>query len=149
DIYAQIGNRAGELHAMTVMANVLFYTDRVHEAVDLLEETLGIAQELELQTRQGTVLNNLSVLYTRLGRYDEAISVSEQSVSIHHKYDQHLHKVRALDTLGNVWLAKRDYEQARRVFLESIAIIERVGENEHYPILPKGLGLAEQALGNT
>lgn len=148
-LYAQLDNLPGELHAMTVMANVLFYQDRVEESVGLSEETLAIAQELELETRQAGVLNNLSVMYTALGRLDDARIASEQSIYIHKKFDQYLHITRSLDTYANLWLELGDYEKARRSLLEAIAIVQRIGENEHYPTLLKTLGLTEQRLGNT
>lgn len=148
DLYAGMGQREGELHATLILGVVLLFADDLEGAAATFEKTRNGARELGADHREASALNNLSLVYGRLGRRDEAVAAAEECLAIHERLDEPFNKAGLLDTLGNAQLGQGDATQARESFLRALALHEELGESEGHVITMKNLGIAENALGH-
>jgi len=135
DAYQQLGRNADAL--------------AVHLHLLALQEQYRGADNLDLCVN----LNNLGVLYAKMGRQKEAEAVFERVLAIKEKRDPH-HVAGALTKLANHYRAEKNYAQAETAYLRLLDIYERAEGKDsprQKPVLGflaetyRGLGRNDQA----
>ena len=115
--------------ALGVLGTVYISTGQYDKAEEYMFKTLSIIPEAHLE--YGKCLNNIGLLYFRMGNYSKSRDYFEQAYEVKKKTasaNQSLH-VTSLSNIGLVSVYAGDYEDAEAKFLETLAIQEKHKEN--------------------
>ncbi len=135
------GDRIREGYALNQLGIAL--TDLV-EKRDSYEQALEIWQETRNIRGKLMVLNNLSLVYDRLGLYETAREYAEQVLSIDRTRGNNLDIGYDLESLGRSYLGLNRLDEAFGVFEESQQICEQI--EDYFAASLCALGIARVAL---
>ena len=114
-------------------------------------EALRIFKELwreELPpSLEGTLANDLGLLYHDKGEWDRAIEYYERSLAIKDEMGAERGMAATFSNLGNVYQDKREWDRAIEHYERSLEIMERVGDALLVARILNNLGSAYQAKG--
>jgi tetratricopeptide (TPR) repeat protein len=114
-------------------------------------EALRIFQELwreELSpSLEGTLANDLGLLYHDKGDWDRAIGYYERSLAIKERMGAEREMAATFSNLGNVYQDKSEWDRAIEYYERSLEIMERVGAVHLVARIFNNLGSAHQAKG--
>lgn len=101
--YHMVGDVAAEL------GNISF-------GIEKLEHSLQIANRNEFDERIRAVLNTLSILYTRVGRFDIALKYGLETLTLREQFGDRDEISRALNNIGLIYLEMEDYRNGNEYF---------------------------------
>jgi CHAT domain-containing protein/Tfp pilus assembly protein PilF len=113
----------------------LYGADRLADALPHLEKAAGLAEKLvgpdHLTT--GQCLNNLALLYWKLGRYGKAEPLFQRSLRIIEDREgkNHPDVAALLNNLGMLYQAQGQYDQAEPLYQRSLKIMEAARPGDH------------------
>jgi tetratricopeptide (TPR) repeat protein len=111
-----------------------FYRGQVAHASALWGEALEIWEVLEgedlPEDLEGTLANDLGLLYKDKGEWDKAIEYCRRSLAICEKVGDEYGMAPTLNNLGLVYQAKGEWDKAMEYYQRSLAIWEKMGD-EH------------------
>src|SRR5690625_4892984 len=144
----RIQDPAGEGFALTILAGARYRSGDEIEAVELLESALDIAHRAGRRAQESDVSNNLALVYSNLGRHDEAITAAMRSVQLDRELGNVLKEAMSLDSLGTAYLGHGQVGQASAAFGRSCDLHQQLGHSVGHAIALKNLGLAERQRDN-
>jgi len=109
-------------------------------AVTCIEKSIEIEEHLPNSPALSIRYGAASEIYTKLGRYDEAIRMGRKAYEIDSIAGNTLRMARRLSQTGDALFAKRDMKEAERHYLRSMALLEEVGDPLSLSINCKQLG---------
>ena len=114
------------------MGIVYSHLGQYQRAIELLEQDLAIARELDNRSGEGRALGNLGIVYSDLGQYQRAIELLEQHLTISRDMADLTGESAALGNLGTVYSHLDQYPRAIELHEQQLAIArdlnDRVGE---------------------
>jgi class 3 adenylate cyclase/predicted ATPase len=110
------------------------------KAIDLCEDTLLIAEELDDRRGKASVYNILGTVYRSQGKYSEAIEAFEMKLKTSAELGDKSGIGIAYSNLGNVYQNRGEYERAIEYFEKHLDICNEIGDKS-------GVGLAQNNLG--
>lgn len=114
--------------AYTQLGYVFEREGQLSKAADIAMETLHLAKELNDKRALAVALSDLSNLFWKQERYEEALEYGMESLAIFEERGlQDLDYDFTLYVVGNSYLALNNYEEALKFYDYSIAIGERYG----------------------
>ena len=120
-------DRATRLQALTVLATCALRTGRFAEARVLFKQVLSQGGTPLLPLERAAALDHLALAEKSLGRYDEALRLSLESLVEHRRLDDMASVALCLNNLAALYMARQDYAAAAPHLRESLAISERAG----------------------
>jgi predicted ATPase/class 3 adenylate cyclase len=99
---------------------------RYQEAIESVERSLAIYQNLEYQWGKAIALTNLGVLNYSIGKWPECIDFLEKADQIRSEFGHHPERPINLVNLGEALVATGDFVRARRVLENSLEISKRL-----------------------
>jgi non-specific serine/threonine protein kinase len=100
-----------------------------HRAATLLSESLALArQDASLKSQIPPLLNNLAIVYKRLGDYEQACSLLENGLAEVRQTGDKVSMATSLANLGNIYTLQGNYPQAAAVHRESLLLRHIVGD---------------------
>lgn len=101
---------------------------RLPDVLSLYHEHLRLARELGDDRAAATVLNNLGLVATLTGRFDEARVHLEESLALFRALGDALGATISLHTLGDGAIELGDYPRSRACLLEAMNTRHRIGQ---------------------
>jgi serine/threonine-protein kinase len=120
-----------------VLGEIYYNLGAYEESVSLLEGTLNTRRDL--RSGEDPVLADtlirLGVTYSSMDRYDEALGLFEEALSIYDLHDiETAEKGEALNAIGSVLRKQGDYTGARAYFEKAVELLDRVTDGRHYEL---------------
>jgi len=141
---------AGEQEAHLSAEDWLWLRFR-HEASAQWSEALRVLEELWREdlppSLEGTLANDLGLLYHAKGEWERAIEYLERSLAILEKEGNEVEMANTYNSLGSVYQNKGEWERAIEYYERSLAIDEKVGDEHGMAPTLNNLGLVYQARG--
>jgi CHAT domain-containing protein/tetratricopeptide (TPR) repeat protein len=130
-----------------------FYMDWVGEytrALYYLEKALTLAKEIGDRESESNILLGISKIYLRLGRFDDAVQLSRDALTIIRatKGEKLLYEVLALEYLGLALINQGLYKSAFEVYQEWLQIALKSGSLSQIQKAYNNLGYVHLKLGN-
>lgn len=123
-----IGDRVGEVNALTSLGNVNRLQGRSERAAEQLQQALEVCRETGDRLAEARALGNLGNVQWRLGRYQQAADLFQQALALFHGIGDRLGEARALGNLGDVYLRLGRYEQASDHLHHALALFGKIGD---------------------
>ncbi len=117
-------------------------------AIDLYEEALGIARDLDEPSTVASVLNNLGVVAQDQGDYARAEHLGGEALAIFRGAGDRVRMAASLNNLGIVARRQGDPERATALFEESLTIWRELGDNLRTALALNNLGVAAFEAGD-
>jgi tetratricopeptide (TPR) repeat protein len=95
-------------------------------AIQDLEESLRLTENVESKDARAIALSNLAPLELASGQPDVAFDHAQEAVALFDQYREPQEQWPAFDALGKCWLVKNDRVQARSFFEKAIGSIEQL-----------------------
>jgi tetratricopeptide (TPR) repeat protein len=128
-----------------------FAKGQVAHASALWDEALEIWKALEREDLpedlEGTLTNDLGLLYQKKGEWERAIEYLERSLAVFKKVDDEHRMSFTFNNLGLVYKAKGEWDKAIEYYQRSLAISEKVGDEHLMATTFNNLGLVYQDKG--
>ena len=121
-LHRSIGNRTGELYAISDIAMAYQYIGDIQNALTLSNQALAMAKELGDHSKEGVVLNNICTLNDRLGNYKQAIEYCIQALANRRQFNDRYGEAIALNNLGNLYGNSGDYQQSLDFYRQAEAL---------------------------
>ena len=88
----------------------------------------ALAEETLPESLEGTLYNDLGLVYQAKGEWDRAIEFYERSLAIKEKVGDEHGMSTTLNNLGSVYQDKGEWDRAIEFYERSLAIVEKVGD---------------------
>ena len=144
DLYRRAGDREGEASGLNAlcMATANHAENRAYS-----EQALAIYEEIGYQPGQASQVNNLAVVYLKLGLYARATDYAERATSVARQMHSRNDEAYFLDTLARAHLSQGQLDLADRFFREGQATAWDTGASELAGAYSLGLGWVALASG--
>jgi LuxR family transcriptional regulator, maltose regulon positive regulatory protein len=133
--------------ALTILGVASLQTGDPQMAVQYLEEALPIYREDGDAYATSQLLQNLEVVYTRLGRLSEAAACLQEVVALRRSLGSAGALALALNNLGYYYHQHSDYQQALATFQEGLSVVSKVPNRRAESYLLWSLGDLQRDLG--
>jgi predicted ATPase len=128
--YAALGNRAMETDCLSALTRAQVMSGHPQEGIGTARIAHAISVETENTWGQMYSACQLALALAESGAYTEALSVSQQSVTLARTIGYYpLHLIYCLCDLGLVQITMLTLEAARMTLLEAVRLNERIGES--------------------
>jgi DNA-binding SARP family transcriptional activator len=117
----EIGDRAHEAHVLNGLADILQEQGRLDESLELLLDGLRMVKAVGHWWAQGTLEMNAGEAYTRLGKYDVALTHCQRALGLHREAGNPSGAAIALRIMGQIHGKLGSYDQARTCFEQAVA----------------------------
>jgi tetratricopeptide (TPR) repeat protein len=142
--FEEVDEFAWDLYMGSEMMRYLSYNQ---QAIRLLQQAAQAAEKAGDRYNLGAHLNNLGLVYTRLGQYEQAIDYHQQSLAIKRERGNKQGEGASLGNLGNVYDRLGQYEQAIDYQQQSLAISREMRDKQGEGASLGSLANAYYALG--
>jgi CHAT domain-containing protein len=136
-LYQEIDDRQGQMRLLQYLGNAYnnsFYNRS--QAIDYLQQSLDIAEELKNEQMQGRLLADLSAAHLALAvsddnqlidseNYFNAISYAQQSLIVAQKCHDIQTEWLALDHLGDAYFLSKEYKRAIETYQQILKIVRQ------------------------
>ncbi len=112
-----------------------------------LESSLSLSQAGDPYTRT-LALNNLGIVASLQGRYDEAEELYHKCLELHQTLGNRRGVTHVLNNLGGIAFLQQDYARAKQLYQESLVIEKEIGELRGLAVALENLGEVACALGD-
>jgi tetratricopeptide (TPR) repeat protein len=143
-LFRSIGDRANEGIALNMLG--IASVDHA-QARDYFEQALNAARDTGFRGRELTILNNLALLYWRLGLYRKAQAYADAVLVEIRKVDAPIMLATILETQARPMVDAGRLHEARLLFDEGVALSQSVGSSANEGYYRLGLGRVEMAEG--
>ena len=110
------------------LMGVLYYkTSRPKDAATILEGVLPIAQRNRYERDYKLILNTLAISYTLLARYDEALKIHFENLTLREASNEVPEIIESLNNIGLVFFKLKNYDKALSFYLRALTSMERIG----------------------
>ncbi len=99
------------------------------------------------KTHYGGMIGNIGNVYLEMGRYDEALEKQFESITYFEQVRDSLDIEIAYGTIGDIYLAKKEYQEALVYFIKATSIALRLGFTEELIYNYTGLYRCYEELG--
>lgn len=137
------GDAGYEVKILNTLGAVYGESGNKKESIDVLRKTLKFLDRSEDLRLRCLVLNNLAMTLFEIQAYDDALKNAGQSLDIANQLNSPDLLATALDTTGQIYLAKHEYAKAEGFFYQAQAYFQGEGTD---PDEIK-LNLAQAAIG--
>ena len=134
--------------ALEHISDYLYYVSRFNEAIEKLQEALGLYRELRLERRIASVLSHLAKCEDSLGHPDRARTYLEEGLRIARKNGEADMIAQVTFALGLNLYGAMEFDQARETFEESLTHVQAGSPNAVSGRL-MAIGMIDYALGNS
>jgi serine/threonine-protein kinase len=137
-VHTELTDVPGTQAQMSYVLGEIYYSlGAYEESVSLLEGALNTRRELTAShdPALADTLIRLGVSYSSMDRYDEALGLFEEALSIYESRDiETAEKGEALNAMGSVLRKQGDYTGALAYFEKAVELLHRVTDGRHYEL---------------
>jgi ATP/maltotriose-dependent transcriptional regulator MalT/DNA-binding SARP family transcriptional activator len=99
----------------------LYYVGRVGEAIEFMEQSLVLYNELDETERLAVLLIDLGLAYMSIGRYEQALTYYNQALEFWSTMNNIVRQADLFNNLGVLYHLRGDYERASSTFEKAIS----------------------------
>ncbi len=114
--------------ALGLIGKQLLHLSDYKTALDYLQQSLMIRQEIGDKSGQGTTLHNISQIFKARGDYKTALDYLQQSLLIRQEIGDKSGEGTTLNNISQIFKARGDYEAALDYLQQSLAIAQEIGD---------------------
>jgi diguanylate cyclase (GGDEF)-like protein len=129
-IFQELENHQKEADILTSLGTVYSAEGRQIQAIEAFQRALELQAGQEISRARGVTLNNLALTQILSDENDDALDNALAGLKIAYEINQPSLQASILDTLGQVYLARGDLEQAEETLRKCLEI-SRLGGFEH------------------
>jgi tetratricopeptide (TPR) repeat protein len=126
--YREIGDELGEAAALNALGNLSWIRGEPEDAISRRTVALGIYRSRDHRRGVARSLHLLGEDLRDAGRDDEAVAALEESIAINRELGNGHSAMMSIHSLGDLWLGRRDAEQARSQFRAALSIAHRLSD---------------------
>jgi tetratricopeptide (TPR) repeat protein len=115
-INQQLGDRIGELRALSSLGGLYRTLGNTEEALRYFRAALEISQQTQNRWVQAIALGELGKVYKDSGDYEQALSFWQESLKLHQENSNRPEVARTLLNIGDAWLSTNKYSEALAAF---------------------------------
>ncbi|MGC9537122.1 AfsR/SARP family transcriptional regulator [Streptomyces sp. UG1] len=149
DLAVQVGNRATEAHAESVLGTLHATRARHELALPHLRRSLALAGELGTMRNQADILCTLSTAYEALGRYTEAAAAAQEAAEISRRLGYLNNEVVSLTDLAFAQVGLDDHTAADDTLARARAMCDETSPAGDVALLLALSSRVAQELGDT
>jgi tetratricopeptide (TPR) repeat protein len=112
------------------LGRLRFFLGEIDAAAERVDRALEIAESLGLPEVLSEALNTKHLVLDAEGRHEEALALLQRAYAIALEHDLGASQRRALINLAYQFVARDDYERARRVDLEGLELSRKWGDRD-------------------
>ena len=126
----------------------------IHEkAITKFEEALEIARKIKNIAAEIVILNQLGIVYRRLNKIRFALNYHQEALKIIASISNPNDDIKAsnsiaINSIGNIYLALKQYERALDKFKQCLVIQETINDRRGLAINHQNIGFAHKKIGN-
>ncbi|MBD2354767.1 tetratricopeptide repeat protein [Tolypothrix sp. FACHB-123] len=128
-------------------ATQLYEQGQFKEALKILQQVLALMKELGLEKEQGTILNNIGVIYSNLGQYNQALAAYEQALNIAKKNGNTAAQAPIFNNIGDIYRQQGQYTKALEFYQQALAIHKQFNNLVGQGISLNNIGVVYRNLG--
>ncbi|MBD2205887.1 tetratricopeptide repeat protein [Calothrix sp. FACHB-1219] len=128
-------------------ATQLYKQGQFTEALKTLQQVLALMKELGLEKEQGTILNNIGLMYSNLGQYNQAIAAYEQALTITKKNGDTAAQAPIFNNIGDIYRQQGQYTKALEFYQQALAIHKQFNNQVGQGISLNNIGVVYRNLG--
>ncbi|NER94106.1 MAG: tetratricopeptide repeat protein [Symploca sp. SIO1B1] len=117
--------RANQLYEEALQ---LWQKSQFPEALEKLEQALGIYQEISDRQGQGDLLTAMGAVYTNLGQYPQALDYFKQALAIRQELGDRVNEGILLNNLGIIYDNLAEYQQALDYHQQALVLRQEIGD---------------------
>ena len=137
-----------DIKLLTTLGNSYYALGNYSQAIDYLQQSLKITQQINNSLEESEILSNLGKVYEALGNYSQAIDYLEYSLSIARENEYHQEESQALSNLAIVYYDTANYSQSIDYSEQSLNISRQIQDRQTEGISLGNLGNVSLAQGN-
>ena len=107
---------------------VYYYIGDYDTALDFLQRSLAIRQDIGDKSGEGTTLNNISQIFKARGDYDSALDFLQRSLAIQQDIGEKSGEGTTLNNMATIAHARGDYDSALDYLQRALAIQQDIGD---------------------
>ena len=124
---AEANNPQIKGEALNQIGKQYLHIGQYDTALDLLNKSLAIRQEIGDKKGEGTTLNNISGIYHARGDYDTALDLLNKSLAIRQEIGDKKGEGSTLNNISQIFKVRGDYDTALDFLNKSLAITQEIG----------------------
>ena len=110
------------------VGNQYLYIAQYERALEYLNRSLAIQQEIGDKAGEGGSLNNISQIFSARGEYDKALEYLNGSLAIQQEIGDKAGEGGSLNNISQIFSARGEYDKALEYQNRSLAIQQEIGE---------------------
>lgn len=118
------------------------------QALEQLEQALGLAEDIDAKDQQVTILGNLGMLHALRGSFDQARTCWNRGLDICSETDDLLHETAIFLNLGNVAFSQGELASAGSNWKKALSIFRQIGYRTGAAHALLNLGVLAYQLGS-
>ncbi|MDA2514896.1 tetratricopeptide repeat protein [Bacillus cereus] len=127
ELFNSLEEESGIIASLVNLSICLMKLEKLDSALEYCEVLYEISNRKGNDVLKASVLNNMTICYRKLGKTSAANSACLECIGIWSKLDNK-HKIAMnLLNLGNVYRDIKDYENARKYYLEGLEMAQEIG----------------------
>jgi tetratricopeptide (TPR) repeat protein len=130
DLARLTGNRTAEYESLRATASVHHRAGRIEQALENHHQLLAMSEDFESRDVDAIVLNGYALTLTALGRPGEAKKHHERALALSRQTGDQYQQALAIDGIGDALHQSGDAEQAREIWRDALARMDRLGVPE-------------------
>ena len=146
-VCAELGDKKAEANALNNAGLIYLYLGELDSALDYYLRALELFQNGDSKDGEGHTLVNLGLVYQELGRYQEALDYFSKSLNTGEAPDAYTH-ANVLNNIGRTYHKLKDAPKALEYSLESLAMMEQLGDRLGASYTLDDLGLTYLQMGD-
>ena len=121
-IFRKLEDHQKEADILTSLGTVYSAEGNRTQAIEAFQRALELQEGQEISRARGVTLNNLALTQIWLNDNDGALASAKAGLKISYEIDQPSLQAAILDTLGQVYIARGDFQQAEQTLQECLEI---------------------------
>ncbi len=114
--------------------------DNLNPALENLEQSLALFEELDSKQDVAIVLNSLGILYQRRGELDRALEYWQQSIALNKKLNNKQNIALTLNNLGLIFHQRGELDRALEYWQQGLVYFKELGSKPGIALLLNNIG---------
>jgi len=127
DLYRELGDVAGQAHALGAIAETLEFEGRYREALAIARQSHELYRTVGNPIGEAQALNNIGFLHALLGEYEQTIDASERAITLFVAAGDRAGQSAAYDSLGFAYHNLGRYDDAIACYQQALDALAETG----------------------
>jgi DNA-binding SARP family transcriptional activator/tetratricopeptide (TPR) repeat protein len=148
NLYAQLGDRAGESRIHRDLGNLSEYQDRYDDALGHAEQALSLSRTIADQAGHAAALTNVGSYHARLGDHQQALICGQQALDLHRELGSRYGEAHTWEVLGYANHHLGRLTEAASCYRHALSLFRELGDRVYEATTLTFLGDTHHAAGD-